>query len=205
MQSLKSNQVYEHNLGITKGRNWFNKATLRRFDPLTWWHLLKAPMVASTYINKAVGVTEKLNPHKNSVRLGWRRDDDLVIHWYLYAYNQGTRSIVPLEVFRGMEELFVRFKTIEDPNVSPTNELALEISMPNNPAYTQTIIIPFRPKWLTSFYWGGEPFPNQADSFWYKSNLNGRSKIASFVDTAFSYSPLLASVVPALILVFRSP
>lgn len=194
-----------YNIAIQKGKNWFTKAGLRKFRMDRWYDLVRAPMVASDYINKAVGVSRKINPHKDSVRLGWRRDEDLKIHWYVYSYINGTRSWQEIEWFAGEERILVTFQMIPTKDLVIENQmqdanmgLGMVLSVPNDSLKKQYIHIPFKPKWFTNFYWGGEGFPNKADSYWLNTNQETDSAIVSMYNTAFSTWPLPTSILTLL-------
>lgn len=192
-------------LTIERGEHWFKPVRPRKFKEEYVYVLKSAPMVHSAFINKAVGISESINPHKNSIRIGWRRDKDLIIHWYRYEYKNGVREIQEIEEFKGTEEIKVQFKWIEEAD-SPgfikegTKQLGIEISTLQSEErkfYRRYVF--WQPKWMTHFYWGGStPFPNSKDSFWIETNVDYSDIIGSYYAAWMSISPLTASVIPLL-------
>ncbi len=211
-------------LTIERGEHWFKPIRPRRFREEYVYVLKSAPMVHSAFINKAVGISESINPHKNSIRVGWRRDKDLVIHWYYYIYHNRERRFIELENFKGKEEITVRFKydiTIPDydkmnnPNnsllrgtdhgIQSSNAVYITKKVPTIGVHIEADDITdahslwFIPKWMTHFFWGGStPFPNSKDSFWIETNVDYSDIIGSYYAAWMSISPLTASVIPLL-------
>lgn len=183
---LTSNDV---NFKIKKDKHWFTPFKLKRYNPDYTMTLKSAPMVASEYVNKSIGVTRTLDPHKDSLRLGFRRDEDLVIHWYFYQYlSEGTRGITEIEDLTDIESVTVSFEK------SPYG-LKMKVS---HEKITVSMNVKWTPKWMTHFYWGGDEFPNTTDSFWVETNIDYDSPLLSYYNALYLSSPLLATLVPLL-------
>ena len=218
MQNMK--YLRTSNVAIKKGKNWFTKARLRKFNPSYVYHLEKAPMIESEHVNKAVGISSHLTVHKNSIRVGWRRDNELIIHWYVYSYINGERYIKEIEWLKGQEEMLVSFQ-IKPTDPIPPKEYGLErygsffnkskgdiqrpthtreypmylvMEVPDQPLLKQYIQLITKPKWMTNFYWGGDPYEYENDTYWFKSNIPANPALVSMYKTAMSSFPLVTAV-----------
>lgn len=158
--------------------------------------------VPSAYVNKLYGISSTMNPHKRSIRLGWRFNaETLLFDLYLYTYKDGHRDIRPaVSVPVGTELAFSFINDGEDMEMVVYDITSGDAIITSSMKRKKNGKKAFLPAVLTHPYWGGIEQAPQRMSF--IAEGIEKAKWIQNLEVLFSVGPTLTSLVLGIILLF---
>lgn len=184
---------------LKKGDHWFLPLKLAFTKNKTIeFKFTDAMKVPSSYFNKLFGLSASLNPHKRSVRLGFRYRPD-IDKFELVAYCRvdgelETNLVEPVFVTADQivkielrsNRQFMRMVVTTD-----NKEDLIDVSIFKNEHGSR---LRFNESWLTHPFWGGVESAPQNMSFYQKGYMDNKVNFR----TLMSGKPLLTSIVTML-------